>query len=57
MKRTYVAAPTPMQSTSPTASANRKRPRPRLVWLTGPVPAATRSVVKTPNATRSPNAK
>ena len=57
MKRTYVAAPTPMQSTSPTASANRKRPKPRLVWLTGPVPAATRSVVNTPNATRSPNAK
>ena len=26
MKRTYVAAPTPMQRTSPTASANRKRP-------------------------------
>ena len=48
MKRTYVAAPDPdAERRGPTASATRNRPKPRLVWLTGPVPAATSSVVNT----------
>ena len=49
MKRMYVAAPTPTQSRSPTTSPSRNRPGDRLVWLTGAVPAATSSVVKTAN--------
>ena len=57
MNRMYVAAPTPTQSRRPTTSPSRNRPGDRLVWLIGAVPAATRSVVKTANETRSPKAK
>ena len=55
--RKYEPALAAAVTTSPTASASRKRPPPTLVCETGPEPAATSSVAKTPSAISSPKAK
>ena len=53
----YPPAPTRTQTRTPTTSASAYRAPETFVCVTGPVPAATSSVVNTPRPTRSPSAR